>query len=82
MRLVPGTGFSGTLRPDFVPGASIYTTGSPDQFLNIGGVCFAAEWPVWKRGQGFDHRAAAIQFERFTGAVISFEGSLQLERGI
>ncbi len=33
--IVPGTGFSGTLRPDFVPGTSIYTTGSPNQFLNI-----------------------------------------------
>jgi hypothetical protein len=33
--IVPGTGFSGTLRPDFVPGTSIYATGSPSQFLNI-----------------------------------------------
>lgn len=32
---VPGTGFSGTLRPDLVPGTSVYTTGSPTQFLNI-----------------------------------------------
>ena len=33
--IVPGTGFSGTLRPDIVPGTSIYATGSPSQFLNI-----------------------------------------------
>ncbi len=33
--IVPGTGFSGTLRPDLVPGTSIYATGSPNQFLNI-----------------------------------------------
>jgi hypothetical protein len=34
--LVPGTGFSGTLRPDLVSAASLYTTNSATQFLNIG----------------------------------------------
>jgi trimeric autotransporter adhesin len=32
--IVPGTGFSGTLRPD-TTGAPIYATGGPSQFLNI-----------------------------------------------
>lgn len=33
--LVPGTGFTGTLRPDIISGTSVYTTNSPTQFLNI-----------------------------------------------